>query len=64
MARSTFEYTVDGDIRTIDADNSRTEGEDIVFTERYRNPGTGEKERDVVRVAGLDKRDIHRLRSW
>jgi hypothetical protein len=64
MARSTFEYTVDGDIRTIDADNYRTEGEDIVFTERYRNPGTGEKERDVVRVAGLDKRDIHRLRSW
>jgi hypothetical protein len=55
---------VDGDIRTIDADNYRTEGEDIVFTERYRNPGTGEKERDVVRVAGLDKRDIHRLRSW
>ena len=58
---NTYEYTVDGAIHTVDADTYRTVGEETVFLERWRNPATGDSEREVLRVK-VDEGSIIRLK--
>jgi hypothetical protein len=55
-----YEYTVEGEIRYVCADGYSSDGDEIVFKQKWRDPVTGVTEREVLRIAA-DERSVLRL---
>jgi len=53
-----YEYTIKGEVRTVEADGHRTNAEETVFVEQYRS---GEKTERVVLAVRADERSVKRI---
>ena len=58
--RPYFEYDIDGERKTIEADTWMQVGEEIVFA-RYVMEPQGRREEEIARVTGVDYRSINRV---